>query len=817
MTFESILLKLLPFTYIDKTQEVQWGLWSDLSDGDKIITSVEIFLIVLFTWYILKLTISWYKDRKQIKMLATILEKYRVKIKDNHKDGHLDISAEYTELFEEINESDPKLEKLWKEFDESLIKKSYGDTFIVRNSIDAEYFFSKKTMISHLGSKLFSSIPGMLLGIGLLGTFTGLYFALIQMDVTDVGKLQESIKVLINMAGVKFAASIWGLGLSVIFTYIDKQLESGLEDKLDKVQVMIDQIFIRETAEQNLDSILLQNTQQTKALNGLATSLTEKIAAEFNTSLIPKISLMNSHFENMPQHIAQSINETFQKPLTELSETVKNLTTNQAEKSNEALENIIKEFLQELKSAAGDEGEKLKAASTQSQDILLLTSEKLQSTFNSMQTMFQEQQSISTARDTKILEDLNEIKSDQQEMIQNLSVSVKDNISSMNSEVSSNINKLVDTIQTITSQQAKSSNEREEAFKSSQEKMVSSLSASVKSDMFNINEQVSENISKLVQNIQTTNTQQLETSQNNISSMNSSVSKNIDSLVETIQTTNMQQQEASQQRETQITSSVNNMLANIEQSMSKQIEDDNKRNKVVLNMLHELNNQNKELIKEISSTVSGQMNSLNSNSQQLFEKLIAQFDNHIDKVKSSVDSILGNLKTEVQNIDVIMSSASKQLIGLPGHLEKVSQSTDKLLKFSDDLTQSTNKLLQFNSDFLNTQENLDKYSQNILSASSELKSADTNIKETLQTSQTLLSDMKSQFGDLADKNSETIDVFGNKVDKFMNDYHKHVEKAIQDNIIHQLDNALSSYAHEMAEAITSLSAAIDELREKEIR
>ena len=35
MTFESIILKLAPFTYIDKTQEVQWGLWSDLSDGDK--------------------------------------------------------------------------------------------------------------------------------------------------------------------------------------------------------------------------------------------------------------------------------------------------------------------------------------------------------------------------------------------------------------------------------------------------------------------------------------------------------------------------------------------------------------------------------------------------------------------------------------------------------------------------------------------------------------------------------------------------------------------------------------------------------------
>lgn len=729
MTFESIILKLAPFTYIDDTQEVQWGVWSQLSDGDKIITSAEILLIVLFAWYMTKLMISWWKDKKQINTLSKLLEKYREKIRENHADGHLDISNEYTELLEEINDSNPKLQKLWKEFDESLIKKSNGENFAIRNSIDAEYFFNKKTMISHLGSKLFGSIPGMLLGIGLLGTFLGLYFALIQMDVTNVDKLQESIKILINMAGVKFAASIWGLGLSVLFTIIDKQLESGLEKKLDRIQVVIDQIFIRETAEQNLDGILLQNTQQTKALNGLATSLTEKIAAEFNTTLIPKISLMNTHFENMPQHISQSINETFQKPLEKLSDTVENLTTNQAEKSNEALESIIKEFLTELKSAAGDEGEKLKAASSQSQDILLATSEQLQNTFTSMQSMFQEQQSISSARDNKILEDLNQIKQDQQEMIQNLSSNVTDNISTMNQEVSTNINK----------------------------------------------------------------------------------------LVETIQATSTRQQEVSQHREEEITANVNSMLSNIEESMSRQVEDDNKRNKVVVSMLQQISSENKELITEISSTVSGQMSSLNDNSKQLFEKLLTQFDNHIDRVKSSVDSILSNLKTEVQNIDVIMSSASKQLIGLPSHLEKVSQSTDKLLEFSNDLTQSTNKLLQFNSDFISTQENLDKYSENILSASSELKLADSTIKDTLQSSQALLSDMKNQFGELADKNSDTIDEFGNKVDKFMNDYHKHVEKAIQDNIVHQLDNALGSYAQTMAEAITSLSDAIDELREKEIR
>lgn len=545
------------------------------------------------------------------------------------------------------------------------------------------------------------------------------------------------------MAGVKFAASIWGLLLSIIFTITDKVFESDLEKRVERIQTLIDQMFIRETAEQNLDSILLQNKQQTQALNGLATSLTEKIASEFNATLMPKIELMNhnfsvipeqiklmnQHFSVMPQQISQSINDTFQQPLEKLSNTVENLTTNQAQKSNEMLENVLKEFLKELKSAAGNEGERMKAVTAQSQDIMAATSQQLQTTFQSMQQMMQEQSTMMAARDSKILDDLSRIKQDQQEIIQNLSSSVKENISSMNSEVSSSINK----------------------------------------------------------------------------------------LVETMQATSKFQEESSSKREEQISQNVNQMLSSIQSNVKKQLEDDERRNQVITTMLQQLSSQNRVLLDEINSTVSGQMNSLNSNSQQLFEKLIAQFDNHIERVKSSVDAILANLKTEVQNIDVIMSTTSKSLIGLPAHLEKVSQSADKLVEFSDTMESSTTKMLRFNDDFVQTHTKLDNYAQNLALASQNLQTADANLNTTLENTKNVLLEMRNSFGELADKNSDTIDIFGTKVDKFMNDYHKHVERAIQDNIVHQLDNAFAGFAREMAEAIMTLSEAIDELREKEIK
>jgi len=669
MTAIAILEKLLPFTYIDENQNVEFSLWEKLKYGDVIITSVELVLLIIFIGFMFRLSKSYRKDKKQIDTLTNILEKYKVK----------DISNSYNELKSEIDEKGNFVSKIWKEFDEALIKREDNNgRFVIRNSVDAEYFFNKKSMISHLGSKVFASIPGILLGIGLLGTFTGLYFALVQLDLSNAQTLQESIKVLINMAGIKFAASIWGLFLSVISTLLDKIFEGKLEKKVDDIQILIDQMFVRETAEQNLDSILIQNEQQTQALNTLAESLTEKIANELNATLIPQLSNINTHFENMPQQIATSINATFQKPLEKLSTTVENMGTNQAEKSNEVFETIMKEFLKELKATAGNEGEKMKEVSKQSQEILLSTSQQLQITFKSMQDMLQRQQELSQLRDKKIVQDLEQIKQDQQNMMQNLSVNVTENISSMNQEVSSNITKLVE-------------------------------------------------------------------------SMNVASSK---------------QQELSNRVEENVINSVNSMLLNIEDSMSKQI---------------------------------------------------TLFDTHISDVKSNVDMILQSLKVEVQNIDGALSSASRQLVNLPSYLEKVLQSTDKLVEFGEDLTNSTNNLLTFNDGFVQTQQNLDDFSKNLVLASSELKSADMNLKDTIKVSETLLLDMKNKFGELADNNSDTLDEFSLKVDKYMNDYHSSLANAIQNNVIKQLDNALDTYAQNMGEAITTLSEAIDELREKETK
>ena len=66
MTTKEILLKLLPFSHKENETIV---FTTNLSFGDWIVTSIEIFLIGLFFWYVISLYISYRKDLKDIELL----------------------------------------------------------------------------------------------------------------------------------------------------------------------------------------------------------------------------------------------------------------------------------------------------------------------------------------------------------------------------------------------------------------------------------------------------------------------------------------------------------------------------------------------------------------------------------------------------------------------------------------------------------------------------------------------------------------------------------------------------------------------------
>jgi uncharacterized protein YukE len=381
MVSSDILKKLLPFTHSDKDSVV--FTFFGLDFPDIIITGVISLLVGLSLWWGWKLWRSYRLDKRKIDFLLEALEEYKGRMQT-----HYDEFCEKLKTFDDKGE----LYLLWNEFDESLIKSAnkYTGKIEYHNSIDAEQFFYKKSLLTHIGTKLYATVPSVLLGIGLIGTFLGLFVGLVQLNMDNTAELQTSMKALIHAAGVKFASSIWGLGLSLLFTVFDKKWENSLESKIEEIQKLVDYAFERRTTEQSLENIYLNSIEQKDALQGLAATLTNVIIESQAKS-----------------------DGVIGERLDKLAGILENFAAKTNEANSSALDSTIKAFVDGLKEAGANQGKELA-------EIMSKTTEKL----GGLVVVIENSAMLQDERNERLRKDIEEIKNAQGEMLEKMSHSI---------------------------------------------------------------------------------------------------------------------------------------------------------------------------------------------------------------------------------------------------------------------------------------------------------------------------------------------------------------------------------------------------------
>lgn len=116
--------------------------------------------------------------------------------------------------------NDPNLAIAWKEY-AATFHEAAGS---VKTEVPAsDYFNSKSLFFNGANLSLMSAGPNILTGLGVLGTFTGLTMGISDFDTDTTETIKSSIQMLLSGMGSAFATSIWGMLLSLILTYVEKQ------------------------------------------------------------------------------------------------------------------------------------------------------------------------------------------------------------------------------------------------------------------------------------------------------------------------------------------------------------------------------------------------------------------------------------------------------------------------------------------------------------------------------------------------------------------------------------------------------------------
>lgn len=109
----------------------------------------------------------------------------------------------------------------------------------------ADTFFTDQALVdTPLKTEYYKHLPGIMTGLGIIGTFTGLINGLASFDVSiDPGQAQAQLRMLINTVGHAFIVSAIAITLAMVFTWIEKSMVTACYRLTEHIRQEIDSLF----------------------------------------------------------------------------------------------------------------------------------------------------------------------------------------------------------------------------------------------------------------------------------------------------------------------------------------------------------------------------------------------------------------------------------------------------------------------------------------------------------------------------------------------------------------------------------------------
>ena len=235
----------------------------------------DIFISIIFLFFIVFLTIFLWKTISRGRLFegkaGELDEEFRPPVQPH-------IKQQLLEKFE----GDTALEEAWNEFEYSLITRQRSENEeIVYKTDEASLFFSEHRLLEqHLNLRFWNSVPALLVGVGILGTFVGLVWGLIPfsgVDFDQTDKIKEAIQELLSGISTAFVSSVWGMLTSLLFTWLEKRGIGKVSRAIANLQRALDRLFTLTTQEKIAFRLEDELAQQTQALKSFSTDLANEI------------------------------------------------------------------------------------------------------------------------------------------------------------------------------------------------------------------------------------------------------------------------------------------------------------------------------------------------------------------------------------------------------------------------------------------------------------------------------------------------------------------------------------------------------------
>ncbi len=286
----------------------------------------------------------------------------------------------------------------WDEFEDTLHKQEdsvaneFGQRGIARyrQTIPAEMYFSQTALIEvPLRTEFFKHLPGMLTGLGIIGTFSGLIFGLKDFGVDPtVNSNNSGIDSLIESVSYAFIVSLLAIVAAIGITIFEKFMISRRVQQVAELCDALDRLFDAGAGEEYLSRLVIaseegaaQTTQLKDALVAEITEVLERMT-QMQVEALREGAAQQSEATRaaasiIADEMAKQIKDTFEAPLKMVANSIAATNQSTQERVGTVLHDLLAQFSNQVESMFGNQMEELASLLQETSTMMQTTVSRL--------------------------------------------------------------------------------------------------------------------------------------------------------------------------------------------------------------------------------------------------------------------------------------------------------------------------------------------------------------------------------------------------------------------------------------------------------
>jgi hypothetical protein len=178
---------------------------------------------------------------------------------------------------------------LWEEYSDTLheVKQAAGGPTPlaeVRATVPAEMFFTRDALVDgRLFDDFTRHLPGVLTGLGIIGTFAGLLEGLSRFDATSSTTAVAGLKSLLDGVAHAFTTSAIAIGCAMLVVFISKFALAIFYQQVESLNHLIDALYATGAGEEYLSRLVHSSEKSDAHVTDLKKELVEEFTRLLNT------------------------------------------------------------------------------------------------------------------------------------------------------------------------------------------------------------------------------------------------------------------------------------------------------------------------------------------------------------------------------------------------------------------------------------------------------------------------------------------------------------------------------------------------------